>query len=72
MVTLQRVHIFHYFVCRSMGVSSKGSPVDSSHISSHKSHTTYLIDLEVFVFEREQNYLQNDIKLSTVGNKLPG
>ena len=53
-----------------MGSSPTGSPIDSSHILSHKSHNTYLIDLEVLVFEREQNYLQNDTKLSTVGNKL--
>ena len=52
-----------------MGSSSVGSPVDSSHILSHKSHNIYLVDLGVFVFEREQNYLQDDTKLITVGNK---
>ena len=72
MVTLQRLSIFHYFVCNSMGSSPTGSPVDSSHILSHKSHNTYCIDLKIFAFEREKNYLQNDTKLSTVGNKLPG
>ena len=77
MVTLQRLPIFHYFVCNSMGSSPTGSsptgsPVDSSHILSHKSHNTYLIDLEVFVFERGRNYLQYDTKLSTIGNKLLG
>ena len=40
------------------------------HIESYKSHNTYLINLEIFVFETEQNYLQNDTKLSAVGNKL--
>ena len=53
-----------------MGSSVTGSPVDSSHILRHKYHDTYLIDLKICVFEREQNYLQNDTKLSTVGNKL--
>ena len=43
-------------------------PNDSSHILSHKSHNTYLIDLEIFVLEREQNYLQDETKLSTIGN----
>ena len=52
------------------GSSPTGSPVDSSYILSHKSHNTYHIDLKVFVFEREQNNLQNDTKLSSVGNKL--
>ena len=50
--------------------SATGSLVDSSRIFSHKSHSLILIDLKVFVFEREQNYLQNDFKLSTIGNKL--
>ena len=62
MATLQRLPVFHYFVYKSMGSSPTGSPVDSSHILSHKSHNTYPIDLEPFVFEREQNYQQNDTK----------
>ena len=58
-----KIPIFHYFVYKSMGSSSAGSPVDSSHILSHIFHNIYLINLAVFVFEREQNYLQDDIKL---------
>ena len=50
--------------------SSTVSPVDSSFILSQKSHNIYLIHLDVFVFEREQIYLQDDIKLFTVDNKL--
>ena len=53
-----------------MGSSPTGSPVDSSHILSHKSHNTYPIDLEIFVFDRKQNYQQNDTKFCTVGDKL--
>ena len=53
-----------------MGSPPTGSPVDSSYILSYKSHNTHHIDLNVFVFETEQNNLENDTKLSTVGNKL--
>ena len=53
-----------------MGSSSTGSPVDSSYILSHKSHNSYLIDLEVFVFESDQSYLEDDPKLFTLSNKL--
>ena len=50
---LQRLLIFHHFVCKAKDSSttilssSTGSPVDSSHILSHKSHKTYLIDLDL-------------------------
>ena len=75
MATLQRLLVFHYFVYKSMGSSPTGSsptgsPVVSSHILSHKSHNIYPIDLKIVVFERKQNYQQNDTKFSTVGNKL--
>ena len=60
------------FVCKSMGSSLTGSspmpPIDSFNILRQKLHNTYFIDLETFVFEREQNYLQNGTKPSTVGN----
>ena len=52
-----------------MGSSPTGFPL-THLILSHKSHNTYHFDLEVFVFEKEQNNLQNDTKLSTEGNKL--
>ena len=55
-----------------MGSSPTSSPVDSFYILSHKSHNICRIDLKVFVFEREQDKLQNDTKLSTVGKKHPG
>ena len=53
-VTLSRLSIYHYLVCNSMGCTPTGSPVDLSYIMSYKSHNTYHIDLEVFVFERGQ------------------
>ena len=70
MAPLQRLLIFHNCVYKSMGSSPIGSPVDSSHILSHISHNTYPIDLKILVFEKKQNYQQNDTKFSTVGNKL--
>ena len=53
-----------------MGSSATISSIDSSHILSHKSHNTYIVDFKVSVLEREQNYPQNDTKLSTVSNTL--
>ena len=72
MVTLQRLHIFA-ILCVTLWAlppPATGSPVDSSYILSHKSHNMYHIDLEVFVFKRKLNNLQNDTKLYTVGNTL--
>ena len=71
MMTLQRLPIFHYFVCYSLGSFSTSFPVDLSYVLSHKSHNTYRIYFKVFVFEREQN-IQNDIKLSLVDNNFFG
>ena len=69
MVTLQRLLNFSV-LCVSLWALPPPAPLDSSNILIHRSHNTYLNDLEDFIFEREQKYLQNETKLSTVGNKL--
>ena len=54
MMPLQRLPIFHYFVFQPVGFSPAGSSVDSSHILSHKSHDTCLIDLKGFVCKKKK------------------
>ena len=71
-VSLIRWPLFGNFVCKSMGSSSTDSsstdsPAASSYILTSKSKSTHSFDLGLVAFDREQNYLQIDIKLSTIG-----
>ena len=54
-----------------MGSSPTGSPIDTPYILMSNFQNSYPIDLGFFVFERGQNYLQNDTKISTIGIVLP-
>ena len=48
------------FCVQVNGLFLRRLPIDSSHILSHKFNNFYLIDLDVFVFQRKYNYSQDD------------
>ena len=57
MVTLQRLSIFHYFVCKSMGASPTGSTPTTLYILMHNFIISKRAGFNLSILKRAKNYL---------------